>query len=211
MAISNKRILKQELMRITIIQTAKDLFLNKGYRAITMDEIAICSGITKRTLYMYYPSKLALFIHIFDEYFQLLHQHIIKAVHQALPSENVVLSTFNTLFEFTKEHEKFLRLYWTLDSNEFEGVIPDELISRIKIWTGAIMNETKALIIKAQTEGIIAKEINPELVIHLMSAVNKGIFIHTNKESKFEIANINPNDLFGLFMGVISRGLFEKT
>lgn len=210
MAIANKKILKQEMKRITIIQAAKELFLEQRYSSITMDVIAQRAGITKRTLYAYFPSKLALFIHVFDEYLQLLHQELVKGAKQPLPADESIISLFTILFEFTKANERFMRLYWTLDSNEFDGLIPEELMSRVRIWTKAIADEAKAVMERANAEGVLAEGFHPDLVIHLMSAMNKGIFIHTNKENKFEIANVDPDKLYRIVINILSRELFKK-
>ena len=59
-----KKEFNKELKRLTILNAAKKLFIEKKYNTITVDEIAKIAGITKRTLYLYYPSKLALFIHV---------------------------------------------------------------------------------------------------------------------------------------------------
>ncbi|HPI93327.1 MAG TPA: TetR/AcrR family transcriptional regulator [Deltaproteobacteria bacterium] len=208
MEISNKKILKQEMKRITIIQAAKELFLEQRYSSITMDVIARRAGITKRTLYAYFPSKLALFIHLFDEYLQHLLQQVTKSAKQDLPAKELIVSLFTALFEFTRDNEKFMRLYWTLDSNEFDGLIPEELMSRIRIWTKAIFEESRMVMEKAKSEGVLSPGLSTELVIHLMSAMNKGIFIHTSKENKFEIANVDPGKLFQVASDTLTRGLF---
>jgi hypothetical protein len=45
--------------------------------------------------------------------------------------------------------------------------------------------------------------------MHLMSAVNKGIFIHTNKENRFNIANIDSDDLYRTVIKMMNAGLFR--
>ena len=44
-----------------IVQAALDLFLQQGYAATSMDSVADLAGVTKQTVYRYYPSKDALF------------------------------------------------------------------------------------------------------------------------------------------------------
>jgi hypothetical protein len=61
---------------------------------------------------------------------------------------------------------------------------------------------------RGQREGIIMNY-DPELMIHLMSALNKGIFIHTNKENRFSIANIDPDVLHQMVINMLSPGLFR--
>lgn len=40
-----------------VINTARDLFSELGYRKVSMDEIARVSGVTKRTIYTYFKDK----------------------------------------------------------------------------------------------------------------------------------------------------------
>lgn len=44
-----------------IVQAALELFVNKGFSATRMEEIARAAGVTKGTLYLYFPSKEELF------------------------------------------------------------------------------------------------------------------------------------------------------
>lgn len=44
-----------------LLIVARDIFVRRGYRATTMDEVAAASGVTKRTLYAWHRDKEALF------------------------------------------------------------------------------------------------------------------------------------------------------
>jgi AcrR family transcriptional regulator len=52
--------------RDQIRAAAQQLFLRHGFEATTMDAITATAGISKQTLYRYYPSKEALFADILD-------------------------------------------------------------------------------------------------------------------------------------------------
>ncbi|MCG1035409.1 TetR/AcrR family transcriptional regulator [Polaribacter sargassicola] len=47
-------------MREKILEKANELFLNIGFKSVTMDEIASASGISKKTIYKYYKNKTEL-------------------------------------------------------------------------------------------------------------------------------------------------------
>ena len=49
-----------------ILKVATEMFAEKGYASTTMEAIAIKVGITKRTLYVRYPDKVALFKTVLD-------------------------------------------------------------------------------------------------------------------------------------------------
>ena len=47
-------------MREKILHTATELFLNYGFKSITMDEIAKTISISKKTIYTHYKTKTQL-------------------------------------------------------------------------------------------------------------------------------------------------------
>lgn len=44
-----------------LLEVARSIFVKRGYRAATMDEVASAAGITKRTLYAWHSDKESLF------------------------------------------------------------------------------------------------------------------------------------------------------
>ncbi|MDQ4491786.1 TetR/AcrR family transcriptional regulator [Sinomonas sp. ASV486] len=48
---------QKQLTRDRIVQRALELFVEKGYSATTIDEIAAAAGTTRVTFYAYYPSR----------------------------------------------------------------------------------------------------------------------------------------------------------
>jgi len=47
-------------MREKILETATDMFLNLGFKSVTMDDIASHMGISKKTIYTHYENKTQL-------------------------------------------------------------------------------------------------------------------------------------------------------
>ncbi|MBR0553395.1 TetR/AcrR family transcriptional regulator [Stakelama marina] len=64
---SPKRIDRTERRRV-ILRAATEVFAARGYRAATMEEIAAAAGVAKGTLYLYFPSKEALFFALFERF-----------------------------------------------------------------------------------------------------------------------------------------------
>lgn len=75
-----RKVLRQVVVRMTGAMTpraaakreqiraaAQTLFLRHGFAATTMDVVTAMAGISKQTLYRYYPSKEALFADILDQ------------------------------------------------------------------------------------------------------------------------------------------------
>jgi TetR/AcrR family fatty acid metabolism transcriptional regulator len=192
----------------SILKTAEEVFLEKGFSATTIDEILERTGIARRTLYNFFPSKLALYVDMFDDYLHMLGIELSETAKIPAPPEELILRIFDTLFEFTRKNEKFMRLYWMVDSDEFEGEIPDELIHHVSENTKRMFKNVVEVVKKAQKNGQVV-DVDPTLLAHLMSAINKGIFIHASKERRFDIANISPNKLFDLLKMLLRGGLYR--
>ena len=47
-------------MKNKILHNATDMFLNIGFKSITMDDIATNSGISKKTIYAHFSNKIEL-------------------------------------------------------------------------------------------------------------------------------------------------------
>lgn len=55
--------------RRQLIAAAEDLFLHKGYHATTMDDVARCAGMSKKTVYQVFSSKSDLFDALLSDWF----------------------------------------------------------------------------------------------------------------------------------------------
>ncbi len=207
---TSKRSIKKLNISNSIMAAAEEVFLEKGYRLSSMNSIAKRAKVTKRTLYKHFSSKLALFVHIFD--FHLGNQErLLAAGLKRNESPALALKRmYQAFFKFCMRNEKFMRLYWMLDSNEFDGQMPVELMERVGKLTKRMLESQGKLVEQAQAGGSIINA-KPMLLVHLFSAINKGIFFHTNKEKRLEIAEISPEELFKVLLMVMDNGVFVKT
>ena len=56
-------------MQNDILLKAKELFLNHGFKSVTMDDLAKELGISKKTIYQFYSDKTALVSAVTDHLF----------------------------------------------------------------------------------------------------------------------------------------------
>jgi AcrR family transcriptional regulator len=57
------KIIDHERYRTDLIAGCRELFARRGYRALSMREIAAALGVSTGTLYHYFPDKRSLFVH----------------------------------------------------------------------------------------------------------------------------------------------------
>ncbi len=60
-----------------IIQVATQLFSEKSYHDVTIDEVATKAGIAKGTIYLYFESKERLYLEILENCFESIESRIV--------------------------------------------------------------------------------------------------------------------------------------
>src|SRR5260221_374559 len=58
---------EQAAKRQRILDAALKLFAHEPYQAVTMDRVAEAAGVAKGTLYLYFPSKDALYLGVLND------------------------------------------------------------------------------------------------------------------------------------------------
>lgn len=59
--------MKKSQLLERIASAAGELFLSKGYVAVTMEQVAVQADVSKRTLYKYFPAKEAILAHLLED------------------------------------------------------------------------------------------------------------------------------------------------
>jgi AcrR family transcriptional regulator len=194
---------EKETTKAHIQQATIRLFAKKGYRDISMEDIAAGANITKRTLYKYYPSKLALFISIFEINLQMFLDSELETHYAGLSYADTLRKMFTRLHEFTKDNQGFMRLFWMLNSDTVEGEVPTELIWHINSLNERIIELTARCLEGKQTDGMLGKY-HPVLVTHMFSAMNKGLYMQVDKEKRLGVEGLDENSLFELFCDLLT-------
>ncbi|SED21054.1 DNA-binding transcriptional regulator, AcrR family [Tenacibaculum sp. MAR_2009_124] len=104
------------IMEDKILEKSGDMFLNYGFKSVTMDDIASEMGISKKTLYKYFSNKAALV----DASTVSVQESIDKAIlfiksqeYNAIEEEFTVKAVFNEMFKNAKNSPMFqLKKYY---------------------------------------------------------------------------------------------------
>jgi len=116
-------------MEEKILETSADLFLNYGFKSITMDDIANKMGISKKTIYQHYKNKHELIeastLHLFEQIsiginlICNLHNNPVEEIYQI---KNFVMTNlkgekYSPMYQLQKYYPK---IYKTLKSKQFD-------------------------------------------------------------------------------------------
>src|SRR5881409_4353030 len=72
--------LRRSARRKQLLAAAQEVFVNNGYHAAAMDDIAIKAGVSKPVLYQHFPGKLELYLALLDTHAE----DVLERVRQAL-------------------------------------------------------------------------------------------------------------------------------
>ena len=94
MSIDERRKREKKYRRETIIQAAKELIQEKGLDAVTMDEIAKRSELSKGTLYLNFPSRDELVYSINSKGFNLINEKLSEILLSGDTGEKMLRTLF---------------------------------------------------------------------------------------------------------------------
>jgi AcrR family transcriptional regulator len=99
----------QSVRKKQIMEKAKELFAEKGYHPVTVDEIAQSCDVAKGTLYLYFDSKTDLFVEIFVGAHREIIEHVRKIIGSGKSFEEVVFEVFDYFERFIRGDRFFSR------------------------------------------------------------------------------------------------------
>ncbi len=160
----------QEQDRKAVIKSvARKLFRQYGFRKTSLDDIARVAGVTKTTLYHYYPNKEAIFDDIvFEDALEIFHR-IDTKLNTALPADQKFIQFGQLLLKELQKHAEELK------------DVPENLIEYSP--HGRPIIEKIQLIFRKRLEEILREGINqgvfstPDLQTTLDTLVAMGEFI----------------------------------
>lgn len=151
-------------MRERIIQTSLQEFIKHGFKTVTTDDLAQSIGISKKTLYEYFPSKKELI------------QACLDSVSQDIESTDYVGDTDNVIVHFWNTFEKIIdqhkisnrRCYWELEKY-FPKMATDLKNKLHEIQT----NTLRRFIQRGQEQGIFRTDIDINFMTYFYLGLNK--------------------------------------
>jgi TetR/AcrR family transcriptional regulator, cholesterol catabolism regulator len=122
-----------------ILQKATDLFIRYGIRSVTMDEIAIQLGISKKTIYQFYEDKNELVSAVMEQYLQHNRnccnrdrQQAKNAIHEIFLAMEMIEGMFENmnssmLYDLEKYHPKAYQKFERYKNEFLHKVIRENL------------------------------------------------------------------------------------
>jgi AcrR family transcriptional regulator len=147
MGIYERKLREKEQRKNDIIDAARKIFSNKGFRAATVEEIAFEAELSPGTLYLYFKNKEELHTTLSIEILKHLADKIQKVVNQDVSVEEKIASFWDVFIDVYEYDSNILINLFHLQSGETLKTLSDEVLKQIKVHSamahGAIIDVVK--------------------------------------------------------------------
>ncbi len=151
-----------------IVESALTRFTEFGFSKVTMDEIASDTGMSKKTVYKFFPSKETLLTAVVH----INLRRVEKAVHEIVISEKPIEERLVELFALVGKTIRKLSRPFMADIQKF---LPS-LWKEIDIFRRErILSQLLQMFKQAKKEGVFREDVDPDLFYMIMMATIQGI------------------------------------
>ena len=153
MGTAERRQREAEERRNAILTAAKKVFWQRGYAKATMPQIAAEAELAAGTLYLYFPSKDALYIELLSEGYDLLATRLRTAVREGGDALRVAERLIDAFFAFAREFPEYFDAIFLILQREKKGWgrFPEEQIRRLEAKERACLDIVAGVLERTQT------------------------------------------------------------
>lgn len=106
---------EQAAKRERILAAALKLFAREPYQAVTMDRVAEAARVAKGTLYLYFPSKDALYLGVLSDGLDTAYRTYQSSADPRLPVAERLRRSIEVMVEFYDQRRDFLQFFATVE------------------------------------------------------------------------------------------------
>jgi AcrR family transcriptional regulator len=111
-----------------LLETASDLFVDRGYHAAGMDEIADRAGVSKPVLYQHFSRKLDLYLAALQLHGDILVAGVRQALRTTTDNRQRLRSSVQAFFDFIEHDSQGYRLIF-----ENDNVTEPQVAAQVKV------------------------------------------------------------------------------
>lgn len=107
--------LPRSARRAQLLEAARSVFVERGYHAAGMDEIADRAGVSKPVLYQHFPGKFELYLALLDEADREIVDAVLAGMNSATDNKERVKAAVAAYFSFVAREGASYRLVFESD------------------------------------------------------------------------------------------------
>ncbi len=196
-SISSAKTSRKFRRRDEILKTAINLFSEKGYHELTMEEIAEEIGVSKGTIYNYFTSKESLYLEILKESFESIETLLQEEIENSDPASMKLQKLLCTVFTFYRRNLKVLQIL-----SRDETHLLKEHFELTEKWRTRRIRLYEKIIEKGIEEGSFVRQ-NPRLRALMLYGAVGAVMVHHDFST-------DPEELAEAVFSQLASGLLKN-
>lgn len=185
-----------------LLSAARALFVSKGYRSTTLEQIAAAAGLTKGTIYFYFRAKEAVLVQLLDRVeSRLIAPALVILRAEAGPVSDKLVQFLRLHGEMgvTNREDMLLLISMSIEFAELEGTAAEA----IKRMYGLLYAALEALMRRGQASGEIRRDAPAAELASVVVATHDGAFLEWYRRG----TQLDGRDLVRATLSVLLHGL----
>lgn len=181
-----------------ILEQGFETITQDGIRFFTVESLAAQLGMSKKTIYKYFPSKEILIEKIFD-YFTGMIEHKLK---QIVKSDADPIEKYTKIMNFVMNKISRVSMDKVVEVKSRYPIV----WKKIETFRQGLTQDFATIFIEAQEKGFARKDID----MNVVAIVYMNIVNYTFQPEFFLKNNLAPVDTINLFVNLITEGMFTE-
>lgn len=164
MGIKERQERERESVRQAILCAARELFVDEGYRNVSMRKIAERIEYSPAAIYSYFPSKDDIFFALAEEGFRILADHCQAATTAVGDPLQRLRRGLWAFYEFSKQHAQYFELMFV--DRSVPSLSQD--FQRFEFFQATTIAHAEADVLAAIKRGELSARLDPSAALHVL-------------------------------------------
>jgi len=207
MGVKERKLRELKSRKNLILDTAKELFAEKGFSSVTLDDIATAIEFSKGTIYTHFKSKEEIYALILLNHLNVLLTRLKEAAKACTDTASCIRSCLDTYIEFYRKHREYFKLLFFIDLMSNQYKIPSDLLQEIQRQKIACLIELQDVIKKGMASNEIHKDYPFTRIALVLWGMTNGV-IHLAESKQIKIDDLDR--LINVGFEIVINGLKNK-
>lgn len=190
---------RRQAVRRQVLQTAADLFRERGYRATTLDDLAARLGMSKASLYTYVRSKEELLAAISRETIGEFRREMDRVLRSDLGPDEKLRRIVRRHVEFVIGRRSFLTVFFSEEAN-----LPPRLARALAAQKDRYDKALERLVAEGVRAGVF-RDLEPRLVVFGLLGMLNWLYKWYRPTGSW-----GAEEIAGTFVDLLERGLVRR-
>jgi len=190
---------RRQAVREHILQTAADLFRERGYRATTLDHIAARLGMSKASLYKSFHAKEEMLAVIYRRTIETFTRELALVLRSNLTPEEKLRRVVRDHVRFVIANRSFLTVFFSEEAN-----LPARLARALAQQKDRYDKGIESLVVDGMKQGVF-RDVPPRLVVFGLLGMLNWVYKWYNPRGRW-----GAEEISSAFLSLVEGGLLRR-